>query len=59
MCAPYPPFFDTSGGFPGCAEALAASSRGDTCTGDAGSTNPRDASAVAADASDASDAAAE
>jgi hypothetical protein len=49
MCAPYPPFFDSSGNVPGCERALAASSRNDTCTGDAGSTNPapRDASSDA------------
>jgi hypothetical protein len=40
MCAPFPPSLDSSGNAPGCANALAAAARNDTCTGDAGSTNP-------------------
>lgn len=47
MCAPYPPLFDSSQTAAVCAAALAAASRGDTCTGDAGSSNPRDASSDA------------
>src|SRR5690349_24240287 len=39
QCPPYPPQFDTSGVLPGCAEALAAGSRGDVCFADGGSSN--------------------
>jgi hypothetical protein len=49
MCGPYPPLFDTTGAFPGCDRALAASTRGDACLADGGTSN-------AFDAGDASDA---
>jgi hypothetical protein len=47
MCAPYPFGFDTSGGDPRCATALAAFDRNDTCLADGGSSAPlpRDAGA--------------
>jgi len=40
MCAPYPPTWDQSGTDPRCEKAIAAEARRDTCTGDAGSSNP-------------------
>jgi hypothetical protein len=42
-CGPYSPDYDTSGADPRCPKALAASTRDDECTGDAGSTHPLDA----------------
>lgn len=40
MCPPYPPTWDQSGTDPRCEKAIAAEARRDTCTGDAGSSNP-------------------
>jgi hypothetical protein len=40
MCAPYPPFHDTSGTDPLCGPALAAFARTDLCLSDGGSTRP-------------------
>jgi len=40
MCAPYPFMFDAAGTDPGCAPALAAFGRDDTCNVDGTSTHP-------------------
>jgi hypothetical protein len=66
MCGPYPPLDDTTGMPAGCAGALAAFGRADTCSSDGTSTSPADAGpsddssmpptdAVAADAGDGGD----
>ncbi len=65
MCGPYPPLDDTTGTPAGCAGALAALARGDTCSSDGTSTSPADggpgdsstpsADAVSGDADDGSD----
>jgi hypothetical protein len=44
-CGPYPPAADTSGASPGCARALAAYNRNNTCADDGGASNPLEAGA--------------
>jgi hypothetical protein len=46
MCAPYPPFHDTTGADPLCGPALAAFARTDLCLSDGGSTRPLPPSGV-------------
>lgn len=43
MCGPFPPLDDTTGMPAGCAGALAALARADTCSSDGTSTSPADA----------------
>lgn len=57
MCGPYPALDDTSGMPAGCAGALAALARGDTCASDGTSSSPVDASPEDASTTEPGDAA--